>query len=205
MPITQARMISLIGAAQDYQQALARLAERIEQYGLDTERGTISHRQALEILRLESQPHLVLSFPLESPVIIGTEAKHFKLNGRRNARKAANLRENREHEKLGLPKPDRGDGRQDKYHQTKTKQILPDAVPDLGATAPEYLPGSWAEKTAVQRAQFGGKTDILPEDELEFEPGQPDAEGRKAAERFIAEQEAKQAYEQLGEAPINKG
>lgn len=112
MPITQPRMLSLLGAAQDYQQTMDKLFELVQETRARVESGEITLEQGFNLLAVQIRPELLLQFPYQSPVVIQQEIAHFKREARRNARKAQKLRENRQAARLGLPRPERGDGRE---------------------------------------------------------------------------------------------
>lgn len=105
MPITQARMISLIGAALDYKQALDQLVELVQSARQSPDPG-------LRLLSFAPGAHaeFLLKSALQTQLVIALESTHFRRESRRNAKKAANLREDREAERWGLTKPQRGDG-----------------------------------------------------------------------------------------------
>lgn len=112
MPITQDRMLSLLGAAQDYQNTMERLFALGQETRARVESKEISLEEGFNLLCLTVRPELMLQFPYESPMVIKTESIHFAQNYKRNRNKALKLRENRQAAQLGLPKPYRGDGRE---------------------------------------------------------------------------------------------
>jgi hypothetical protein len=87
MPITQNRMLALISACQDYQQALLELGQRlITALGEGTP-------ETLE--PLAEQPQLLLRRPVETTTTLRLEIAHFKRNERRNVRIAEKMRRKR--------------------------------------------------------------------------------------------------------------
>ena len=112
MPITQPRMLSLLGAARDYQNSMERFFAVAQETRARVEQGQITVQEGFDLLAISIRPELMLEFPYESPAVIRQELQHFKRESRRNENKARKLRENRAAARLGLPKPQRGDGRE---------------------------------------------------------------------------------------------
>lgn len=134
MPITQSRMLSLIGAALDYQQAMDRFFELAQTLRADVQSGGKTEAEAFNILAINLRPELLLNYPLDSPLVIRLEQEHYRRESRRNARKAQKARENKAAAQAGLPPPARGDGSyQGQYHRTRTKLPGLPAVPTLNS------------------------------------------------------------------------
>ncbi len=134
MPITQARVLSLLGAGQDYQRGLEKLISLIHGMQAKTDNGRIEPGSALATITAQASTLALLQQPVESPLVIRLEAIHFAKEGRRNVQKTAKARENRMYAAEGLPHPNRGDGRI--ISQTSAKQINPIIRAQSGATAP---------------------------------------------------------------------
>lgn len=88
MAITQTRIISLINAGRDFQQALEKLISQIESLRSEVESGVTKPESALEILYLNAGPGLLIN-PAASKTTLLAEHKHFKANIRRNLRSKA--------------------------------------------------------------------------------------------------------------------
>lgn len=174
MPITQDRMLSLIGAAQDYEQALTGLVETINSFHTRALRGELSVEDALSSLAANSHPGMLLKYPLDTPVVLRIEATHFAREKRRNARKAEKLRENRMADFYNQPRPQRGHGAE---HGRKgasgaaaaSRQTI--VAPSFHKTAGHRYPekpepvSSWASQVPDPDAALGAELD------LEAEPG----------------------------------
>lgn len=107
MPITQDRMLELISAAQDYKQAFERLIDAIAVYSHDAESGKKTHETALQLIAVTANASIMLRDVVTSSQTIIAETLHFKMNKKRNARKADRAREQREYQRLGLPRSDK--------------------------------------------------------------------------------------------------
>jgi hypothetical protein len=84
MPITQARMIALINAAGDFEQALNAGVAMVKTHQQYVAQGTMSAGDALTYLGTLIQPLGLLSNPIGSNTILTTERRHFKSNARAN-------------------------------------------------------------------------------------------------------------------------
>lgn len=168
MPITQSRMIALIQAAQDYQRALDQVTEMIEMQRQLVEEGQRTHQQACEILFLSAHAKFLLSQPVESALTILAEARHFKLNQRRNDRKAAKARDRR------------SPGLRPQYSTTAPRSIhsAPEPDPSLYQQFSGDAPTTetWTERQARADAGLDAMAepeftiaDISPEDKAKIE------------------------------------
>jgi hypothetical protein len=92
MPISQYRMIALINAASDYQQALATACHTAEMYFNLAKTGKMSYGEALTMCQGIIKEIGLLSYPIESARIISTEKTHFSREAKRNDRAAARKR-----------------------------------------------------------------------------------------------------------------
>lgn len=101
MPITQSRMISLINAALDYQQAFSRAKECIAREHSYATSGVISPEGALHNIESFVQEIGMLSHPVESPLIIASERRHFRANAAKN--RASRKWQEKHRRELGLP------------------------------------------------------------------------------------------------------
>src|ERR1700687_138592 len=83
LPISQVRMIALINAAEDYQQAYHRLLSLIRSAAKVDTVGALRDldTQTCDMIN-------ILKNPARSPVIIDQERRHFRVNKRRNERNA---------------------------------------------------------------------------------------------------------------------
>lgn len=95
MPITQHRMIALIHAGQDYKQAAEQLIEFAEGQLDRVLRDGVPAQTALEAFVLNAKLTLLMHNHAESEVTLTLEARHYKLNHRRNERKMTAMRERR--------------------------------------------------------------------------------------------------------------
>ena len=112
MPITQERILSLLAAAVDYQQALERYWIIAQSTRQRVGAGQLTPQQGFDLLAIETRPEWLLQHSYDSPAVIKLEQLHFKREAKRNTRKAAKARENRDADKRGEPRPDRGNGRE---------------------------------------------------------------------------------------------
>lgn len=156
MPITQARMLSVLAAARDYQQALNRVGDYIEQSLLEHEKGRLTIEQCITRILTHSRPSLLLAHPEQSYEVISKETAHFSRERRRNERKAEKLREDRMDKALNRPKRNRGNGAE--YGILGAAK----ALPVLGHIEPD--------PTLSQPAQTGYKLDFP--DELDVMDGE---------------------------------
>lgn len=86
MPITQSRVIAIISAALDYQQASTAFTAVIRQQGRHVASGRMTPAEALEaILAYAEQPTGFLQRPIESATTIAVEHRHFTSHARANA------------------------------------------------------------------------------------------------------------------------
>lgn len=108
MPITQPRMLDLLDAAQDYRQAVSQIIAIARDENTRVSTGQTSLKDSFEYLVTNMNPLLLLKEPTKSEITIILEAKHFKKFREQNIRKARKLRENREADRLGEPRPNRG-------------------------------------------------------------------------------------------------
>lgn len=211
MPITQSRVLSILGAAQDYQQAALQIIDFIAQQVDNVQSGKLTAEQAFRLIAIDATPQLILKYPNESEQVLRDELKHFRRHVRENTRKAEKMRINRECDKLGIPRPDRGDGRAGALGVLRDRQRV---EAELFAPRPERAPdprtpgGMWAaEQSKVKR-------DVTAEDELtfdteptaqsatpEYKPGQLSDEARAKVEadteKLLKQQEAEEAYRAL--------
>lgn len=194
MPITQSRMLSLLAAARDYQQALARVTDYIDQSINDISRGRKTPEQALNSILANSRPGLLLMHPTESPTVLQLETVHFTRERKRNERKAEKARENRMAQYLGVPKPNRGDGREfGRLGSAKSRQVLGAIAPDPTATSPastghrldDVVP---AVQPAVPQHKSTDAQQIQADSELAFEESGTDAAFAGAASPFYTPQ-----------------
>ena len=86
MPITQDRMLALIAAGEDYQQALAQARELITTNRNRVLDGQISPQDAINLLSQFIVPELLLKSPSRSESTLYIERKHFNSNAARNER-----------------------------------------------------------------------------------------------------------------------
>lgn len=140
MPITQSRMLSLLAAAQDFEQGFNTIIEQGEQIRRKILLGEITPQAACEAYAKATMPLMLLRYPYESPVVIRLETVHFARERKRNDRKAEKLRENRLAEVEGKSRPVRGDGRQHGYiggsTEMKERKRVLNIEPSINATAP---------------------------------------------------------------------
>ena len=91
MPISQARMLALLSAAQDYQQALTEVGERALANTKFVADGMLSPADVVAGLPRQLKPENLLRSPIESAAAIAREASHFNRQtiqrNNRNARK----------------------------------------------------------------------------------------------------------------------
>ena len=92
MAITQLRMMSLIAAARDYQQAFRTACALVREAAENAESPEV--RFALDVLRASINPG-ALEFPEQSPTTIEIEHAHFKRNAGANNRAMLRMRRER--------------------------------------------------------------------------------------------------------------
>ena len=216
-------MLSLLGAAQDYQLALARLIEEINQQHAKCMSGKITAEQALIYIAINARAGLMLRYPDQSPAVIKLESVHFAREKRRNIRKATKLRENRIADKLGAPRPIRGDGREyGKYGGSKFKRYITpqNYTPDADNTAPNITPfldpptpsieasltttgGTITGMTeAVAKLAANRPPEVTADSDLDFDsdpeqftPTPLDSKAQAEIDRWLTDQAAKEEYE----------
>lgn len=106
MPITQSRMLDLLHAAQDFQQAFDDMFRYIGQQRERVEQQQITKEQAFDNLAFQVKPEYMLSRPMESPVTVLLETKHFSMFARKNEKSAKWQRSKREALAIGAPPPE---------------------------------------------------------------------------------------------------
>lgn len=156
MPITQSRMLALIDAAQDYQQAWRKIVNffnsREQAIGL----GQTTHERAWNELYLHIQSTMALERPITTTETIARETEHFRHASKRNKRSAAWQRKKRDQQdgegqsRPAQPRP---------TQSTDEDQIQADTVLDLGQ------PSSGIDKSSV-----GEFLDSLGESEDQADP-----------------------------------
>ncbi len=108
MPITQSRMLSLISASEDYQQALNAVKADAVTLWHNVQTGALTHEDALSQLVLDCQQiHLRLKFPIESVATIADEKSHFRSTARRNELSAKRAERKRRRDGVPLAGPAR--------------------------------------------------------------------------------------------------
>lgn len=100
MPITQNRMLALISAAQDFQQAWRKAQDQFDLITARNQAGEITLEDAWNETGLLMASQLQLEHPIQSNVTIATEVKHFQHARSRNIKTARWQRERR-HGKQG--------------------------------------------------------------------------------------------------------
>lgn len=95
MPITQDRMLALISAAQDFQQAWKRAQYQFNQITARFQAGELTLEEAWNETGLLMSSQLQLDAPIQSNVTIATEVKHFQHAKARNIKTARWQRERR--------------------------------------------------------------------------------------------------------------
>lgn len=103
MPIPQDRVIAIINAGMDYEQALKRLMEFINMEVKDVYLGKQSSSEALDKIAAMDQLFLLLKKPLESPATLKIEYAYFKRNYSRNIAASKWQAKTREKKRLGIP------------------------------------------------------------------------------------------------------
>lgn len=184
MPIKQDRMLSLLAAARDYQLGLEKFFEMGQDIRGRVANNELTAKQALDLLIPGIRPELLLRFPYESPTVIMLESRHFAKERKRNERKAQKLRENRQAARLGLPRPERGNGAASgPQGAARIAAKLDDIRPLPSATA--ALPGE-AESELDQMIQldpgFAPETGIKSDDPMAGETLRQQMEFLKALE-----------------------
>jgi hypothetical protein len=86
MPITQARMLRLISAARDYQNALDTVLEMIHGAAKRVKNAPDTAQHELEQIDAMLVPHFILHAPIPSAATIASESAHFKVAKRLNER-----------------------------------------------------------------------------------------------------------------------
>jgi hypothetical protein len=162
-------MISLLEAAEDYQQALQRVEELFRNIRSYVRAGTMTEAEALANLELMTSPAALLSSPMTSPVAIAVERRHFNSNAKANIR-AKKKQERKRREKgiaprfetpheptaedllAGLPELTQEDLEKIKQHPdtaaTRHQQVTLPPPDELAASpAPDFLPEDFDDET----------------------------------------------------------
>ena len=95
MPIKQERMIALIRAGEDFQQALRKLRAMIVSASTSAAGGGLPPATALQNLEIMSQEAMLMDNPVESVLTLREESQHFAKRAARNSRDAAKQRRKR--------------------------------------------------------------------------------------------------------------
>ena len=93
MAILQSRMMAVINAGLDYQQALETILERFRLNKERISQGRMSYQQAYEDFESIASTRILLQRPTQSPTALAVEHYHFTRNARRNAKVAAHQAE----------------------------------------------------------------------------------------------------------------
>ncbi len=191
MPITQARMLSLLAAAEDYAQAMNRFARIANITKARVESGQISPESAFDLIAVESLQSL-LEHPMESNTVIKMERFHFNKEAKRNARKAEKMAENRAAKRLNSPKPNRGDGGYFGRMGAGRGSFKPpvNVVPDPDLLGAAVKP---AEEKLIQMLSKSTDAQQVSADSELF-PSEPDEAGKAAALGFLENLERQEEY-----------
>jgi hypothetical protein len=95
MPITQPRMIALLNAAIDYQQAFDAAVQFLQRELQRAERGQLTWEEAARNMELMVKHTGMLTHPIQSYSIIQVERAHWRSHARRNINAAERQREKR--------------------------------------------------------------------------------------------------------------
>lgn len=170
-------MLELLKAGQDYQQAVDMTVEFIRAQSERVRCGEITKEQAFDSMVLSTELRFLLSDPDHSTLVLTLEAKHFAKFSRQNARRAVKLRENRECDRLGIPRPDRGASSAPRTIRGPRPELKPSVLQTtqrLAATAhhePRSQMGKWAEQAAAHRPpEIGADDDFIVENESSTVP-----------------------------------
>lgn len=132
MPISQARIIALINAGTDFEQALYTAVRLIQSECANHKAGRVAAEGALSNIRNMIQPVGLLSNPLNSPKILALEKRHFEQNARRNNRAAA---------KMAAKRKGEGHKPRARYHPPMALSEEPyQPLYEIKSTAPRGLP-----------------------------------------------------------------
>jgi hypothetical protein len=88
MPITQSRMIALINAAHDFEQALDKAKHMTNSYWQMAHSGSMSWQEAFTLANTALSTDQYLQTPIQSGQTIAVERSHFKSAAKRNDRAA---------------------------------------------------------------------------------------------------------------------
>ena len=136
MPITQERMLALIYAAADFEQAYEKFRQFTILQNQHVKAGRVSAETAIQLCADAVELHHFLVRPVESQLTIRQEAKHFTASKQReNARRAA--RQARQRRASGTPVLRQSTGLLDAYTEATAIRLTP-----AGGTAPRAAPSA---------------------------------------------------------------
>ncbi len=171
MAITQTRMMELIKAGFDYKQGLDTLLHLILTQREHLESGRVTPAEVCNVLFPSARIEFLLNNPVQSAVTLISEEKHFRANAKQNQNKARKLRENRAHDRAGMPRPQRSSTAPPRIDQARGQRpnLLssqfgtdPDMSGDLELgdfgmaeviVPPGYQPGEISEKRKLEIVQ----------------------------------------------------
>lgn len=130
MPITQDRMIAVLNAAQDYEQALQRAVALIRTHAQQAKDGVITWQEAMENTVMLVSAQALLTRTITTNKTLGAERQHFKAFARRNERSAKRMKEKRN---------EFGPTRDTKRQQLGIHQDYLEFVPAERTTAPREI------------------------------------------------------------------
>lgn len=204
MPITQSRMLELLDAAHDYQQALQQVAEFVEQQQRHVEAGRITPEQAYQQIAIAVQPSFLLQEPVLSPTILILEAKHFKAFRKKNDSAKESMRRAR----AGLPRTPSKFSHSNNapesiraVHAQTQKRHESTATANRSAQAREL---SWAARSAAAREAAGQAEDLDESEDFIIDSVEPTTSPPAPAidvsddeiERFTAQAIAEAEYQE---------
>lgn len=140
MAITQQRMVELIRAGQDYQQALEKLMRLVALDIKDVRNGKKTPLEAIDSISLYDQLFLLLSDPLKSATTLKLEAEYFRRNFNRN--KAAAIWQANSRARRGLGAGASAPAPRPRPPTKLALDLDPDTQAELDGTAGEDFPAN---------------------------------------------------------------
>jgi hypothetical protein len=130
MPITQDRVIAILNAAQDYEQALSRAVGLIRTHAQQAKDGVITWQEAMETTMMLVSAGALLTRSITTNKTLAAERQHFKDFARRNERSARRMAEKRS---------EFGPVRHPKRQSVGQHQDYIEFIPAVRTTAPKEI------------------------------------------------------------------
>jgi hypothetical protein len=194
MAITQDRMIAILNAAQDYEQALGKAIGLIQKHAKEAHDGIITWQEAMEATYLMVSVGGLLTRAATTNKTLGAERQHFKAFARRNERAAQRAAEKRgptqrpQRQNKGVP--------QDYIEFVPEHSTAPKTIQKEGRLYGSILD----DVDAMQKEKYAPDPSLEEDDE--FVPPEVNAEAQGLGQHSTLDAETRQRIEREAEAAV---